>query len=142
MLAQRRLTEAQVWKKLATRGYDHEAIADAVAACKSYGYIDDRLFATLYIEGARKAVGNARLCAELVKRGIDREAALGAVAQAGRAEDDRIGLAYEAIRRVQPQLAYPSVARRLERLGFPASLIYRELRRRAREELGDLIPES
>jgi SOS response regulatory protein OraA/RecX len=142
MLAQRRLTEAQLWKKLAARGYDDDAVADAVASCKSYGYIDDRLFAALYVEGARKAVGNARLCAELVKRGIEREAALAAVAGADRGEDDRIGHAYEKIRRTQPQLAYPAVARRLERLGFPSALIYRELRERARNELGDIMRDS
>jgi SOS response regulatory protein OraA/RecX len=43
LLAQRRLTEAQLWKKLAARGYADEEIAAAVAACKADGYVDDRL---------------------------------------------------------------------------------------------------
>jgi SOS response regulatory protein OraA/RecX len=135
LLAQRRLTEAQLWKKLAAQGYEHEEIAGAVASCKDDGYIDDRLFASLYVEGARKAVGDARLCAELVKRGIDREAALVVVAGAEVDQYARIEAAYQKIRRVQPQLAYPAVARKLERLGFPSSLIYRLLRRRAAGEL-------
>ena len=131
LLAQRRLTEAQLWKKLLARGYDDDEVAGAVGACKADGYVDDRLYASLYVEGARKAVGDARLCAELVKRGIDREAAAHVVADAPLDERARIDAAYAKIRRVQPQLAYPSVARKLERLGFPSSLIYRVLRERA-----------
>jgi regulatory protein len=131
LLAQRRLTEAQLWKKLLARGYDDDDVAAAVAACKADGYVDDRLYASLYVEGARKAVGDARLCADLVKRGIDREAAAHVVADAPLDERARIDAAYAKIRRVQPQLAYPSVARKLERLGFPSSLIYRVLRERA-----------
>ncbi|MGA2394491.1 MAG: regulatory protein RecX [Candidatus Lustribacter sp.] len=142
LLAQRRLTEAQLWKKLAARGYEHDEIAAAVAACKADGYIDDRLYAALYVEGARKAVGDARLCADLVKRGIDREAALGVVADAEVDEAARIEAAYGKIRRVSPQLAYPSIARKLERLGFPSSLIYRTLRRHAVDELGSVIPQE
>jgi SOS response regulatory protein OraA/RecX len=131
MLAQRRLTEAQLWKKLETRGYEHEDIASAVASCKADGYVDDRLYAALYVEGSRKAVGDARLCADLVKRGIDREAALNVVAEAELDQDARIEAACQKILRTQPELAYPSIARKLERLGFPSSLIYRVLRQHA-----------
>jgi SOS response regulatory protein OraA/RecX len=131
MLAQRRLTEAQLWKKLEARAYEHEEIAAAVASCKADGYIDDRLYAALYVEGARKAVGDARLCADLVKRGIDREAALTVVAGAEIDEDARVEAAYQKIVRIHPALAYPSIARKLERLGFPSSLIYRVLRKHA-----------
>lgn len=136
LLAQRRLTEAQLWKKLEARGYEHEAIASAVISCKANGYVDDRLYAALYVEGARKAVGDARLCADLVKRGIDREAASIVVADAEIDEHARIDAAYRKIRRIQPQLAYPSIARKLERLGFPSSLIYRVLRGHAAGDLG------
>ena len=137
MLAQRRLTEAQLWKKLTARGYEHDEIADAVARCKSDGYVDDRLYASLYIEGARKAVGDARLTADLVKRGIDRDAALGIIAEAEVDEDARIEAAYQKIRRIAPDLAYPSVARKLERLGFPPAKIYRVLRSHAAADLGN-----
>ena len=135
LLAGRRLTENQLWTKLQARGYDDDAVAAAVAACKADGYLDDRLFAALYVEGARKAVGDARLRAELVKRGIDREVAAGAVAAATRDERARIEAALDVIRRSQPALAYASVARRLERLGFPSHAIYAILRERARIEL-------
>jgi SOS response regulatory protein OraA/RecX len=138
MLAVRRLTEAQLWKKLESRGYSDDAIAEAIASCKRDGYVDDRLFATLYVEGARKAVGDARLVADLVKRGIDREAAQHAVAAAPLDQAQRIEVAYEKLAR-NPDLSYQSAARSLERLGFPTSLIYRELRERARLQFADVF---
>lgn len=141
MLAQRRLTEAQLWKKLHARGYDDDAIATAVASCKNDGYIDDRLFAALYVESPHKAVGDRRLVIELVKRGIDRDAARSAVAACDVDEQARIEAAYDKIARTQPALAYQSAARKLERLGFPTSMIYRVLRERAASaypELADL----
>ncbi len=142
LLAQRRLTEAQLWKKLQARAYDDDEVAAAVASCKRDGYIDDRLYAALYVEGARKPVGDARLRADLVKRGIDRDAAAAIVRDAQHDEDARIAAAYEKLRRTQPNLSYPALARRLERLGFPTSLIYRALREHARADLMDVLPES
>jgi SOS response regulatory protein OraA/RecX len=135
MLAQRRLTEVQLWKKLAARGYEDDEIENAVASCKANGYVDDRLYAALYVEGARKAVGDARLTADLVKRGIDRDAAVSIVAEAPLDQHARIEAAYGKIRRTQPQLTYPAIARKLERLGFPSSLIYRVLRAHAADDL-------
>jgi regulatory protein len=139
LLAQRRLTEAQLWQRLETRGYPPEEIAAAVASCKADGYLDDRLYASLYVEGARKAVGDARLTAELVRRGIDRDAAATAVAAAPNDERARIEAAYAKLVRTQPNLAYPALARRLERLGFPTSLIYQVLRERARDAYGEVL---
>ena len=136
MLAMRRLTEAQLWTKLAARGFADEAIADAISGCKRDGYVDDALFAALYIEGPRKAVGDVRLVAELVKRGVDREAAQRAVSAAPRDQNERIMLAYDKLRRTKPDLSYQSCARALERLGFPTSLIYRVLREDAAAALG------
>ena len=139
MLAQRRLTAAQLHDKLTRKGYADEAVAEAVASCRRDGLLDDALYATLYVEGKRGAVGDARLVAELVKRGIERDAALARVAEASQPEHERALAAYEKMRRVQPNLSYQSAARKLERLGFPASLIYRVLRERAGAELGDAL---
>jgi len=139
MLAQRRLTESQLHAKLTRKGFDDASVAAAVDSCRRDGLLDDALYATLYVETKRAAVGDARLVAELVRRGIDRDAARDRVAAAGAPEAERIGAAYARIRRASPALSYQAAARKLERLGFPASLIYRVLRERAGAELGDAL---
>jgi len=138
MLARRRLTEAQLAAGLQRKGFDDETVAAALEACKRDGLLDDRLYAALYVEGRRAPVGDARLVAELVKRGIDREAARERVHTSETSEAQRAALAYERLRRTTPALSYPSAARKLERLGFPAALIYRVLRERAGVDLEGL----
>ncbi|GAC1302644.1 MAG: hypothetical protein NVS2B3_06670 [Vulcanimicrobiaceae bacterium] len=134
LLAQRRLTESQLWARLERRGYLEEDVREAVASCKRDGFIDDHLFAQLFIDGRMKAVGDARLVAELVKRGIDRDAAKASVSSAERLESERLDLAIEKLFRTRSSLNLPNAARALERLGFPASAIYRQLRSRAQAE--------
>ena len=137
-LTLRRLTEAQLWQRLARKGYADADIRDAVAACKTWGYLDDRLFAQLYVDGRRKAVGDARLIAELVRRGIDRDAARASVEAADLDQDARLATAIDSIYRKNPDLGYPNAARALERLGFPAPAIYRHLRNRAAVDFPEL----
>jgi regulatory protein len=131
MLAARRLTEAQLWSRLARRELPEDDIRDAVAWCKAEGYVDDALFARLYVDGRRKAVGDVRLVGELVRRGVEREIAAATVARSEHSEDQRLAMALDALFRVRPVTTYPSAARHLERLGFPASSIYRHLRAHA-----------
>jgi len=106
-------------------------VREAVASCKRDGYIDDKLFAELFIEQKRKAIGNSRLVGELVKRGIEREVAAFAIQRASADEPRRADEAIIKLFRTKSGLSYPSAARTLERLGFPASLIYRKLREHA-----------
>ncbi|MBD5654908.1 MAG: regulatory protein RecX [Candidatus Eremiobacteraeota bacterium] len=135
LLAQRRLTESQLWSRLARRGYDGDEIRAAVDSCKADGFVDDALYAQLFVDGRLKAVGNARLVAELVQRGIERDAAKQSVERAERAEDDRLASAVQKLFRTRESLGYSGAARALERLGFPAHAIYRHLRARAASEL-------
>lgn len=129
-LAARRLTEAQLWSKLERKGFEHEEISAAVEACKHAGYLDDKLYAELFVHGARKAVGNARMVAKLIAKGIDSDIARRCVAEAPGTESERCDAALSALQRKRPDIGYPSAARALERLGFPASTIYGVLRAR------------
>ncbi len=133
LLARRRLTEEQLRAGLTRRGYPDEDVRRAIASCKQDGFVDDALFARLFVDGRGKAVGNARLVAELVRRGIDRDAAAESVAGAERDQDARLAIAIEKFFRTRPNPSYPSAARALERLGFPAHAIYRHLRARVRD---------
>jgi len=133
MLARQRLTQTQLWQRLERRGYDDDEIRAAVERCRAESLLDDRLYAQLFVAGARKAVGDARLVAQLVRKGVDRTEAAEAVASGDRDESTRCVAALAKILRTKPETNYPSAARTLERLGFPASLIYRHLRTHSAE---------
>jgi len=121
------------------RGYEEDEVRRAVESCKRDGFVDDVLFAKLFVEGRVKALGNARLVAELVRRGIDRDAAKASVGSAERDQEERLSLAIDKVFRTRTNWSYPSVARTLERLGFPASAIYRQLRARVHDRESDLL---
>jgi SOS response regulatory protein OraA/RecX len=130
-LARQRCTEARLWQHLERKGFDDNAARAAIERCKHEGFLDDRLYAKLYVEGKRKPLGNERLVVELVRKGIDGEAAAEAVASLEDDEASRCTAAFERMLSKNPVMSYPSAARRLERFGFPAATIYRILRSHA-----------
>ncbi len=127
-LARQRCTEARLWTHLERKGFDDAAARAAIERCKREGFLDDRLYAKLYVERKRKPIGNERLVVELIRKGIDGEAAAEAVSSLEEHEGSRCSAAFDRLLTKNPGIAYPSAARRLERLGFPAATIYRVLR--------------
>ena len=133
LLSVQRLTKVQLVQKLRDRAYAQDAIDDAVAQCEGRKYVDDRLYAHLYVKSVLecKSLGRMRLLQDLLRRGIDGDLAREILDEADQNEDGRIDRALTKLEAMRPQDGYGQLGRRLERLGFGAPAIARALRRRA-----------
>lgn len=132
LLARRAHFSTELRFKLVRRDFDELEIDAAMERLQDEGYVDDDATARLWIEQqlARKAQGPSKLLAGLLRRGVDGDTARDAVREATRGNE--LGLAEEAARRHltrSGKIGRAALARRLDRLGFNASVVARTLRR-------------
>ena len=69
-------TEKGLTDKLHQAGFSPEAVEDALAYVKSYGYIDDCRFARNYISFRMESKSRQKILSELQIKGVDRQTAL------------------------------------------------------------------
>ncbi len=142
LLAAKRLSTAQLARKLRDRGFAADVVREAVAECERRKYIDDRTFAQLYVTNAieKKPIGRMRLLRDLIKQGIDGDLAREVVAETDAGEDERLERAICKLEASRPGERFDRLARRLVNLGYTPPVVARALRHRAREgaAIGDL----
>lgn len=86
-------TEKEVREKLTQKGYDEIVIEDEIEFLKSYGFINDSRYALRFTNDAinLKKWGKARIKAELLKKGVEREIVENAIEDAFcEVDDDRL----------------------------------------------------
>lgn len=73
LLEQQERTEKQLRDKLAQGGYPKQCIDQAIGYVKSYHYVDDYRYATVYIRYHQEKESRQKLTQKLMTRGISRE---------------------------------------------------------------------
>jgi len=73
LLEQQERTEKQLRDKLTLNGYPQQCIEMAIAYVKSYHYVDDYRYATVYIRYHQEKESKQKLTQKLMMRGINRE---------------------------------------------------------------------
>lgn len=137
MLAGKRLSRAQLIKKLRDRGFAPEVVGEAVDECERRKYIDDRTFAQLFVESAvqKKPIGPMRLLRDLIKQGIDGGLAREVIAENAGEEEQQLERAIDKLEATRPGERFDRVARRLVTMGYTAPAVARALRKRAQKRV-------
>ncbi len=90
-------TESQLRMKLQQGGYREDAVEEAVAYVKSFGYLNDLEYARSFIEGRKNRKSQKELYTALCQKGISREGAKQALEEYYDGEDAKTAI--EAILR-------------------------------------------
>jgi regulatory protein len=137
LLAGRELSEAQLRLRLARRGYDGEAIDDAVRRLRESRALDDRRVAeaAARLESTTRLRGRSRVSQKLRSLGIDRDTAEAAVRRVYEEVDERALLDRAILRRLRgreaaglDRAAALKVAAALARQGFSPGAVLTRLR--------------
>ena len=73
LLEQQERTEKQLRDKLAQGGYPRQCIEQAITYVKSYHYVDDYRYATVYIRYRQEKESRQKLTQKLMMRGISKD---------------------------------------------------------------------
>lgn len=68
-------SEQEIREKILKKGYSEEECEEAIAFCRSYGYINDERYAGHFVHDAAelKKLGKARIKMDLRQKGVDDE---------------------------------------------------------------------
>ena len=147
-LGYRPRTEREVRDRLRERGHAPAAVEATIERLRGWRYVDDAGFARFWVEGRveHRPRGRRLLEQELRQKGVDRETAREAVADA---DYDEVAAAVALARKRWPAYAAddPASARRrlgayLQRRGFGRDAVRAALRDVLREDADDLEPDE
>ena len=147
-LGYRPRTEREVRDRLRERGHAPAAVEATIERLRGWRYVDDAGFARFWVEGRveHQPRGRRLLEQELRQKGVDRETAREAVADA---DYDEVAAAVALARKRWPAYAAddPASARRrlgayLQRRGFGWDAVRAALRDVLREDADDLEPDE
>ena len=147
-LGYRPRTEREVRDRLRERGHAPAAVEATIERLRGWRYVDDAGFARFWVEGRveHRPRGRRLLEQELRQKGVDRETAREAVADA---DYDEVAAAVALARKRWPAYAAddPASARRrlgayLQRRGFGWDAVRAALRDVLREDADDLEPDE
>ena len=82
-------TEAQLHSKLKEKGFDEEAITQAIAYVKKFGYINDANYATRFAENRKRGKSKRELYYMLQQKGVHAEDIADALEDAYEAYDEK-----------------------------------------------------
>jgi len=135
-LAMRAHSEKELRLKLAARGFDGEIVDAVIALLRSQGYLDDVDFAGQWARhlAVDKLLGNKKIAASLMEKGVGRELAEKAIHAAREDLDEAQALRKLLGKRKGPDLRdmddrlRKRLFRNLVMKGFPPGLVYETIR--------------
>ncbi|MDN5276292.1 MAG: regulatory protein [Clostridiales bacterium] len=129
-------TQKEVEEYLKRKGFDRGAIEKAIEKLKGYGFIDDRAFASSWVNSRLRnnPKGRAAMARELRQKGVDAEIIDEVMESVPREQEEAVAnrLAqkyYERYREVDERERVYKTAQALARRGFDWELIQRIIRR-------------
>jgi regulatory protein len=145
-LSYRPRTEHELRRYLAQKGHAPESVDAALTRLAEYHYLDDEVFALNWVENRQRSRprGPRLLRVELAQKGVDRDVADRAIADAG--ADERT-LAHDAAERKAQSLGtadYAEFGRKiggfLTRRGFSSDVVWEVVRELWAERTGESAP--